>query len=122
MLWLFSQMFVLCVVSFGAGVLLTWLSVRGRLRPEPLKPRLALPAPRIAAEDVVVQQQPVAPSVVAPAKQKSLPVKGNSKTMVYHTPESPYYNRMKGDMAFASEADALDAGYRMWTTKARVKV
>lgn len=121
MLWLFSQMFVLCAVSFGAGSLLTWLSVRGRLRPEPQKPRLALPAPRKAAEDVVVEQQPPAPPVVPPVERELLPVKGNSKTMVFHTPESPYYNRMKGDMAFATEAEALDAGYRMWTTKARVK-
>lgn len=123
MLWLFSQMFVLCAVSFGVGSLLTWLSVRGRLRPEPPKPRLALPAPRRTAEDIVVEQ-PVerrAAPPVSPVKQKSLPLKGNSKTMVYHTTESPYYRRMKGDMTFASEAEAVAAGYRMWTTKARVK-
>ena len=114
MLWLFAQMFVLCLVSFGIGSLMTWLSVRHRLRPEPPKPRLALPAPRRAApEEVVVEQSPV---------RQSLPLKGNSKTMVYHTSDSPYYNRMKGDMAFASEAEAVAAGYRMWTTKARVKV
>jgi hypothetical protein len=113
-LWLFSQMFVLCLVSFGVGSLMTWLSVRNRLRPEPPKSRLALPAPRRAAPEEVVVEQPPVP--------QSLPVKGNSRTMVYHTPDSPYYNRMKGDMAFTSEAEAVAAGYRMWTTKARVKV
>ncbi|SDJ08594.1 hypothetical protein SAMN04488074_101469 [Lentzea albidocapillata subsp. violacea] len=113
MLWLFSQMFLLCLVSFAAGSLVTWLSVRARLQPERPKTRLALPAPRPAAEQVVIAEQP--------PRQESLPVKGNSRTMVYHTPDSPYYRRMKGDMAFASETDALSAGYRMWTTKARVR-
>ena len=118
MLWLFSQMFLLCLVSFAVGSLVTWLSVRGRLQPERPKTRLALPAPRPAAEQVVIAEQPVAPKA---AKQEPLPVKGNSKTMVYHTPDSPYYRRTKGDMTFVSEAEALSAGYRMWTTKARVK-
>ncbi|MFD9699938.1 hypothetical protein [Lentzea sp. NPDC059081] len=113
MLWLFSQMFVLCAVAFALGSVLTWLTVRGRLRAEPPKQVLALPAPRLTAEKVVVDQ-PV-------ARQKSLPLKGNSKTMVYHTADSPYYRRMKGDRTFASEAEAVAAGYRMWTTKGRVK-
>ncbi|NKE63802.1 hypothetical protein FXN61_46715 [Lentzea sp. PSKA42] len=112
MLWLFSQMFVLCAVSFAAGSLLTWLSVRGRAKAEPPKPVLALPAPRPSEEKVVV---------APPAQEKSLPLKGNSKTLVYHTSKSPYYRRMKGDMTFGSEAEAVAAGYRMWTTKARVK-
>ncbi|MFD4672524.1 hypothetical protein ACFWNN_22550 [Lentzea sp. NPDC058450] len=117
MLWLFSQMFLLCLVSFAVGVLVTWLSVRGRLQPERPKTRLALPAPRPAAEQVVIAEQP-SPKQSAP---EPLPVKGNSKTMVYHTPDSPYYRRMKGDMTFRSEAEAVSAGYRMWTTKGRIK-
>ncbi|MDX8049771.1 hypothetical protein SK571_10300 [Lentzea sp. BCCO 10_0798] len=120
MLWLFSQMFLLCLVSFAVGSLVTWLSVRARLQPERPKTRIALPAPRPAAEQVVIAEQPLAPADPKP-RQGPLPVKGNSKTMVYHTPDSPYYRRMKGDMAFASEADAVSAGYRMWTTKGRVR-
>ena len=114
MLWLFSQMFVLCAVSFAAGAAVTWLSVRGRPQSEPPKSRLVLPAPRRAVEEPVVVEQAV--------QQTPSSIKGNSKTLVYHTPDSPYYKRMKGDMAFASEAEAVAAGYRMWTTKARVKV
>ncbi|WP_434443882.1 sunset domain-containing protein [Lentzea sp. E54] len=114
MLWLFSQMFLLCAVSFAAGSLVTWSAVRGRPQPERPKARLALPAPRPAAEQVVIAKQPV-------VEQEPLPVKGNPKTRVYHTPESPYYRRMKGDTTFGSEAEALTAGYRMWTTKGRVK-
>lgn len=121
MLWLFSQMFLLCLVSFAVGSLVTWLSVRARLQPERPKTRIALPAPRPAAEQVVIAEQPLAPADPKPARQEPLPVKGNSKTMVYHTPDSPYYRRMKGDMAFASEAAAVSAGYRMWTTKGRVR-
>ncbi|SEQ90107.1 hypothetical protein SAMN05216188_106140 [Lentzea xinjiangensis] len=120
MLWLLSQMFVLCLVSFAAGSLLTWLSVRGRGKAEPPKPLLALPSPRLAAEKVVVEHT-AEKAVAEPVRPESPLLKGNSRTMVYHTPESPYYKRMKGDMTFASEADALAAGYRMWTTKGRVK-
>ena len=118
MLWLFSQMFVLCLASFAVGVLVAWLSVRGRLQPERPKARLALPAPRPTTEQVVFAEQPAAGPKSA---KEPLPVKGNSKTMVYHTPDSPYYRRTKGDMTFGSEAEALSAGYRMWTTKGRVK-
>ncbi|MET9224274.1 hypothetical protein [Lentzea sp. NPDC003310] len=121
MLWLFSQMFLLCLVSFAVGSLVTWLSVRSRLQPERPKTRLALPAPRPAAEQVVIAEQPAAPVVPAPVKPEPLPVKGNSKTMVYHTPDSPYYRRTKGDMTFRTEAEAVSAGYRMWTTKGRVQ-
>ncbi|SDF75818.1 hypothetical protein SAMN05216553_103131 [Lentzea fradiae] len=114
MLWLFSQMFLLCALAFAAGALVTWLSVRGRPRTDPPKPLLALPGPRLTTEKVVVDQ-PV-------ARPNSVPLKGNSKTLVYHTADSPYYRRMKGDRTFASEAEAVAAGYRRWTTKSRVKV
>ncbi|HEX7307656.1 hypothetical protein [Lentzea sp.] len=118
MLWLFSQMFALCAVSFALGSLLTWLAVRGRLKADPPKQVLALPAPRLTGEKVVVEQQPP----VARPKPKPVPLKGNSKTMVYHTADSPYYRRMKGDMTFETEAEAVAAGYRRWTTKGRVRV
>ncbi|MFD5831578.1 hypothetical protein [Lentzea sp. NPDC060358] len=117
MLWLFSQMFALCAVSFALGSLLTWLAVRGRLKTDPPKQVLALPSPRLTAEKVVVEQ----PAETPVARPKPLPLKGNSKTMVYHTPDSPYYRRMKGDTTFATEAEAVAAGYRRWNTKGRVK-
>jgi len=116
-LWLFSQMFLLCLASFAVGSVLTWSLVRGRAQAESPKQVLALPAPRPAAEQTGVEARVVVP----PVAPESLPLKGNSKTMVYHTAESPYYRRMKGDRAFGSEAEAIAAGFRMWTTKARVK-
>ncbi|ANZ40829.1 hypothetical protein BBK82_37455 [Lentzea guizhouensis] len=125
MLWLFSQMFVLCLVSFTVGCLLTWFVLRRRTHTGSPKTLLALPAPRAAQEKQILRQPVVEvaeePVVTVPAEQESLPVKGNSRTMVYHTPESPYYRRMKGDVTFETETEALKAGYRMWTTKARVR-
>jgi hypothetical protein len=112
-LWLFSQMFLLCLASFAVGSVLTWSLVRGRAQAESPRQVLALPAPRPSAEQNGM--------VVSAAVPESLPLKGNSKTMVYHTADSPYYRRMKGDRAFGSEAEAIAAGFRMWTTKARVK-
>jgi hypothetical protein len=106
-------MFLLCLASFAVGSVLTWSLVRGRAQAESPRQVLALLAPRPSAEQNRV--------VVSAAVPESLPLKGNSKTMVYHTADSPYYRRMKGDRAFGSEAEAIAAGFRMWTTKARVK-
>ncbi|MFS8095816.1 hypothetical protein LFM09_01635 [Lentzea alba] len=96
MLGFFLQMFLLCAGAFLAGVLLTWLTMR---------PRVVVPeAPLSIMEEIVV----------APA------IKANSRTMMFHTPESPYYKRMKGDAFFHSPEDARRAGYTMWTPRPRV--
>jgi len=34
--------------------------------------------------------------------------------MLYHTPESPYYERTKAEAGFATEDEARAAGYRRW--------
>ena len=93
----FIQMFLLCAGAFLAGVLLTWLTMRTR-EPE-VEARLS------------IMEEPVA---AAPA------IKANSRTMMFHTPESPYYKRMKGDAFFHSPEDARRAGYTMWTPRPRV--
>ncbi|MCR3753183.1 sunset domain-containing protein [Lentzea californiensis] len=94
----FFQMFLLCAGAFLAGVLLTWLTMRSR--------------------ESVVEVQPLSimeePAATAPA------IKANSRTMMFHTPESPYYKRMKGDAFFHSPEDARRAGYTMWTPRPRV--
>ena len=100
MLGFFIQMFLLCAGAFLAGVLLTWLSLRSRAASEPpVEARLS------------IMEEPVLP---APA------IKANSRTMMFHTPESPYYRRMKGDAFFHSPEDARRAGYTMWTPRPRV--
>lgn len=102
MLGFFIQMFLLCAGAFLAGVLLTWLSLRNRgaaaVAEEP-------PGPLSIMEE---------PMAVAPA------IKANSRTMMFHTPDSPYYKRMKGDAFFHSPEDARRAGYTMWTPRPRV--
>lgn len=97
----FIQMFLLCAGAFLAGVLLTWLTMRSRDSAEPV----ALP--------LSIMEEPV---VTPPA------IKANSRTMMFHTPESPYYKRMKGDAFFHSPEDARRAGYTMWTPRPRVPV
>lgn len=96
----FIQMFLLCAGAFLAGVLLTWLTLRSRA---------AAPAP--AQARLSIMEEPVA---LPPA------IKANSRTMMFHTPESPYYKRMKGDAFFHSPEDARRAGYTMWTPRPRV--
>ena len=95
----FFQMFLLCAGAFLAGVLLTWLTMRTRAVEVPVEARLS------------IMEEPVP---VAPA------IKANSRTMMFHTPESPYYKRMKGDAFFHSPEDARRAGYTMWTPRPRV--
>ncbi|MFD9702023.1 hypothetical protein [Lentzea sp. NPDC059081] len=95
----FFQMFLLCAGAFLAGVVLTWLTMRSRETP-------AAPAAPLS----ILEEAPA----VAPA------IKANSRTMMFHTPESPYYKRMKGDAFFHSPEDARRAGYTMWTPRPRV--
>ncbi|MEU4804730.1 hypothetical protein [Actinosynnema sp. NPDC023587] len=60
--------------------------------------------------------QPVDQSVVdGPANgARSDQVKGSSKSMIFHTPDSPYFKRMKGDVTFGSVEEAERAGYTQW--------
>ncbi|GGM92195.1 hypothetical protein GCM10011609_31960 [Lentzea pudingi] len=96
----FFQMFLLCAGAFLAGVLLTWLTMRARES-----------SAVVDAAPLSIMAEPVA---AAPA------IKANSRTMMFHTPESPYYKRMKGDAFFHSPEDARRAGYTMWTPRPRV--
>ena len=95
----FFQMFLLCAGAFLAGVLLTWLTMRSR-------------------EASVVEVQPL--SLMEEQAGPAPAIKANSRTMMFHTPDSPYYKRMKGDAFFHSPEDALRAGYTMWTPRPRV--
>jgi hypothetical protein len=97
----FFQMFLLCAGAFLAGVVLTWLTMRSR-------------ASTTAAQDAAPLSIMEEPAAVVPA------IKANSRTMMFHTPDSPYYKRMKGDAFFHSPEDARRAGYTMWTPRPRV--
>lgn len=97
MVLLFTQVFVFCAGSFLAGVLLTWVSLRPKIsrRPEP-----------VLITEIFAESEPPY-------------IKANSRTMIFHTPDSPYYKRMKGDAFFGTVEEAEEAGYAMW--RPRVK-
>jgi hypothetical protein len=40
------------------------------------------------------------------------PVKGNASSMIYHLPSFPSYKSTKAEFCFATEQDAINAGYR----------
>jgi hypothetical protein len=44
-------------------------------------------------------------------------VKGNADSMLYHTPESPYYGRTKAEVWFQDEESAAAAGFARWDHK-----
>lgn len=46
-------------------------------------------------------------------------IKGNADSMLYHTPESPYFGRTKAEVWFTSTADAEAAGFSDWKRHAR---
>ncbi|MEO6081606.1 MAG: hypothetical protein ABIQ18_00675 [Umezawaea sp.] len=121
MLWLFTQMFVLCAGAFLAGSLLTWLPMRAvtrRLRAD----LAATPRPLAALEPpavVVVPEQRVESEVDVELSEVDALVKGNSKSRIFHTETSPYYRRMKGDVRFRSTEEAERAGYTAWSPRSR---
>jgi hypothetical protein len=47
----------------------------------------------------------------------SLTVRGNRATMLYHTPDSPYYDRIVADACFRTPADAEAAGFTGWNRR-----
>ena len=46
-------------------------------------------------------------------------IKGNSDSMLFHTPTSPYYARTKAEVWFRTPEEAAAAGFTEWTPKRR---
>jgi large subunit ribosomal protein L4 len=69
-------------------------------------------AEETAAEDV---EAPYGPGSHAPLDDDGQPegfeIKGNADSMLYHVPGSPFYNRTKAEVWFATEEDAEAAGF-----------
>jgi hypothetical protein len=42
---------------------------------------------------------------------EGFPIKGNASSMLYHTPDSAFYDRTNAEVWFATEADAEAAGF-----------
>jgi len=55
----------------------------------------------------------------APAADFTIKAKSDSK--LFHTEKSPYYRRVKPDVWFRSEADAVAAGFTGWVRRAKAK-
>ncbi|MEU7526301.1 hypothetical protein AB0A74_11235 [Saccharothrix sp. NPDC042600] len=87
--------------------------------PEPAPVPDAEPAPAASATAGVTSAK-VAPAGVTPAAV--VEVKGSSKSMIFHTPDSPYFKRMKGDVTFRSIAEAEEAGYTQWRPRSAAQV
>jgi hypothetical protein len=97
LLWLAAQTYLLCLVSFVAGAAVTALVLRkGKPAVEAIQ-EIPEPAPEPEPELVLV--------------------KATKKSMRYHTPESPYYNRIKDDLMFTSVEAAEEAGFTAWNTR-----
>ncbi|MCE7007208.1 hypothetical protein LWC34_30960 [Kibdelosporangium philippinense] len=102
MLWLAAQVFFLCLISFLAGAGITVLALRRK------------PEPKIA-ESVAVEEVREAEEIVEPGQQiEPMIIKASKKSMRYHTPDSPYYNRVSASLTFISPEDAELAGYKPW--------
>lgn len=46
-------------------------------------------------------------------------IKGNAQSMLFHTPDSPYYGRTKPQVWFRTESDAERAGFTKYTRRPR---
>ncbi|WP_185446550.1 hypothetical protein [Kribbella qitaiheensis] len=46
-------------------------------------------------------------------------IKGNAQSMLFHTPESPYYGRTRPEVWFRTEADAERAGFTKYVRRPR---
>jgi hypothetical protein len=46
-------------------------------------------------------------------------IKGKAQSMLFHTPDSPYYGRTKPDVWFRTEADAERAGFTKYVRRPR---
>ncbi len=47
-------------------------------------------------------------------------VKGNADSMVFHTPESPNYERTRAEVWFRTADEAVAAGFTEWRARRRI--
>ncbi len=93
--------------------------------PEPAPP--PSPTPRPAPDDeprslftpaaTVSSGMPAEPDGSAPGPEYT--IKGNAESMLFHTPESPYYERTRAEVWFRDADEARAAGFTEWLPKRR---
>ncbi|MFI5713693.1 hypothetical protein [Kribbella sp. NPDC051620] len=78
--------------------------------------------------EVQAKAEPVRPGRYGEGSAEAVPhqgppdgftIKGNAQSMLFHTPDSPYYGRTKAEVWFRSEADAERAGFTKYVRKPR---
>lgn len=111
-----------------------------RREPEPAFSR-RMDAERVAeptlfddeAADDTAATEPQVPDVIPPGRYgegsadavphqgppDGFTIKGNAQSMLFHTPDSPYYGRTKPEVWFRSESDAERAGFTKYTRRPR---
>jgi large subunit ribosomal protein L17 len=69
------------------------------------------------AEEAATDDAPYGPGSHAPLEDdeqpEGFPIKGNADSMLYHVPDSRFYNQTKAEVWFATEADAEAAGFSL---------
>jgi hypothetical protein len=84
--------------------------------------------PQLAADEVQAEADAVPPGRYGEGSAEAVPhqgppdgftIKGNVQSMLFHTPDSPYYGRTKPEVWFRAEADAERAGFSKYVRKPR---
>ncbi len=57
------------------------------------------------------------PAADGAAPSPEFTIKGNEDSMLFHTPDSPYYGRTRAEVWFTTAEDAEAAGFTSWTRK-----
>ena len=77
-------------------------------------PRPPRPVPR--SPRAPTRDRP-APAADGAAPSPEFTIKGNEDSMLFHTPDSPYYGRTRAEVWFTTAEDAEAAGFTSWTRK-----
>ncbi|TCN32241.1 hypothetical protein EV644_12576 [Kribbella orskensis] len=84
--------------------------------------------PGPAADEVLAETDAVPPGRYGEGSAEAVPhqgppdgftIKGNVQSMLFHTPDSPYYGRTRPEVWFRAEADAERAGFTKYVRKPR---
>lgn len=84
--------------------------------------------PQPAADEVQAETDAVPPGRYGEGSAEAVPhqgppdgftIKGKVQSMLFHTPDSPYYGRTKPEVWFRAEADAERAGFSKYVRKPR---
>jgi hypothetical protein len=115
--WVVGLVVVAIIVAIV--IILWFMGVLGRSNAPASAAPAAPAAPAGTAASAIAG--PYGPGSAAPLADGGAPagytIKGNADSMLFHTADSPYYGRTKAEAWFATEGDAVRAGFRRWDRK-----